>query len=265
MAFAIIHAFIGFIKSIIEDLYLNGTDTYTCRWPIEKMPVNVKNAYGKPRSAETVSHGIELNGVLDMKKILILFGLFFSVVISLDIQRKTVPNIFEIELMLIAALYIAHVVFRLCYVLPFVKKCERICGKKLTIVNRFSAFFLFSRAVIFVSADKSERIVFLWVHKKYARYHIDQRDRLEVYIGNREAYRTHRIRVSIARRVDWKLNSKIKFPQYKELPTVFVFSRIPMDVSSSDIRANRYLASADTFFENCTVFSKSAFLKSRTK
>ena len=72
--------------------------------------------------AVTVSHSVELNGVLDMKKILILFSLFFAVVVSLDIQRKTVPNIFEIELMLIAALYIAHVVFCLCYVLPFVKK-----------------------------------------------------------------------------------------------------------------------------------------------
>ena len=112
-----------------------------------------------------------------------------------------------------------------------------------------------------MSEDKSRRIVLLWVCKKYARYHIDSRDRLEVYVGNRETYRTGRHWVRIMRRVDWKLNSKVKFPQYKELPTVFVLSRMPMDVSSSDKSANEYLASADVFFENCTVFSKKAFLR----
>ena len=30
------------------------TDTYTCYCPIEKMPINLKNSYGKPRSAEVL-------------------------------------------------------------------------------------------------------------------------------------------------------------------------------------------------------------------
>ena len=41
---------------------------------------------------------------------------------------------------------------------------------------------------------------------------------------------------------------------------IFILTKAPMDVASSDKTANEYLTNGDVFFENCVVYSKKHFI-----
>ena len=198
-----------------------------------------------------------------MKKIIILFLiLFFGFIISLELQNNGVPNIFIIEAVIVAVAYLLQAIYRIVYVSVIKEKAEKTynCSFKNNSLLKL-LFAIFPRYIALHNSKNTINLVIIFVHKKYAKYHFDSNSRIEVYVGNRETYRIGQVRYSVGKKVTWKLNSGFNIKNIKNAKSVFLLSRKPMDITSSDKRANSYLESGDVFHDNCTVYSKKHFME----
>ncbi len=198
-----------------------------------------------------------------MKKMIILFlVLFFGFIISLQLQSSSIPNIFIIEAIIAVGVYLLQAIYRIVYVYIIKKKAKKIYNCSFKHNSLFKLFFsVLPRYIALHNSDNSINLIIIFVRKKYAKYHFDSKTQVEVYVGNRETYRTGKIRYSISNNVMWKLNSGFNIKSIESGKSVFVLSRKPMDISSSDKKANSYLENGDVFHEDCVVYSKKHFIE----
>ena len=198
-----------------------------------------------------------------MKKIIILFlVLFFGFIISLKLQSSSIPNIFIIEAIIAVIAYLLQAIYRIVYVCVIKRKAEKIfdCSFKHNSLLKL-IFSVFPRHIALHNSDSTINLIIIFVRKKYAKYHFDSKSRVEVYVGNRETYRTGKVRYSIGKNVNWKLNSGFNIKSIESAKSVFILSRKPMDMTSSDKKANSYLENGDVFHEDCVVYSKKHFME----
>ena len=188
-----------------------------------------------------------------MKKWVFLFlFLFFGFIFSLKLQSDSIPNIFLIEAVVIAVAYFSQIVVRIITVFNIKKKAKKGYGFNFRTNNILKLIFsVFPQHISLHNSDKTLNLIIIFVRRKHAKYHFDSKNCVEVYVGNRETYRTGKVRYSIGKNVTWKLISKIKISLVENAKTVFVLSRAPMDVTCSDKSANEYLSNGDVFFEDC--------------
>ena len=198
-----------------------------------------------------------------MKKIIILFLiLFFGFIISLKLQSSDIPNIFIIEAIIAAVAYLLQAIYRIVYVSIIKKKAEKTynCSFKNNSLIKL-VFSVLPRYIVLHNDDRTINLVIIFVRKRHAKYHFDSKSRVEVYVGNRETYRTGKVRYSIGKNVTWKLNSGFNIKSIESAKNIFVLSRKPMDITSSDKKANSYLENGDVFHEDCVVYSKKRFME----
>ena len=197
-----------------------------------------------------------------MKKWIFLFlTLFFGFIFSLKLQNDSVPNIFIIEIIVLATAYILQAIFRIAHVFIIKKKAKKIYECNLLNNNVFKLLFsVLPKHISLHSDDNKLNLILIFVRRKHAKYHFDSKKRIEIYVGNRETYRTGKVRYSIGNDVTWKLTNKINVSLNENAKTVFVLTKKPMDVTCSDKAANEYLTNSDVFFEDCTVYSEKYFM-----
>lgn len=198
-----------------------------------------------------------------MKKIIILFlVLFFGFIISLQLQSSSIPNIFIIEAIIAFVAYLLQAIYRVVYVCVIKRKAEKIYDSSFKHNSLFKLFFsVFPRHIALHNSDNSINLIIIFVRRKHAKYHFDSKTRVEVYVGNRETYRTGKVQYSIGKNVTWKLKSGFNIKSIESAKSVFVLSRKPMDITSSDKKANGYLENGDVFHEDCVVYSKKHFVE----
>lgn len=197
-----------------------------------------------------------------MKKWVFLFlFLFFGFIFSLKLQSDSIPNIFLIEAVVVAVAYFLQIVLRIIVVFNIKKKAKKVYGFDFRTNNILKLIFsVFPKHISLHSSDNTLNLIIIFVRRKHAKYHFDSKKVVEVYVGNRETYRTGKVQYSIGKNVTWKLISKIKISLEENTKTVFVLTRTPMDITCSDKKANEYLTNGDVFFEDCTVYSKKHFM-----
>ena len=198
-----------------------------------------------------------------MKKIIILsLILFFGFIISLKIQTSRFPYIFVIEAIIAVSVYLLQAIYRIVYVCVIKRKAEKIynCSFKNNSLIKL-IFAVLPRYIALHNNDSTIALVIIFVCKRHAKYHFDSKSHVEVYVGNRETYRTGKVQYSIGKNVTWKLNSGFNIKSVESAKSIFVLSRKPMDITSSDKQANTYLENGDIFHENCVVYSKKYFMK----
>ena len=197
-----------------------------------------------------------------MKKWVFLFlFLFFCFIFSLKLQSDSISNIFLIEVVMIAVAYFSQIVVRIITVFNIKKKAKKVYGFNFRTNNILKLIFsVFPKHISLHNSDNTLNLIIIFVRRKHAKYHFDSKKCVEVYVGNRETYRTGKVQYSIGKNVTWKLISKIKISLEENAKTVFVLSRAPMDVTCSDKAVNEYLINGDVFFEDCVVYSKKHFM-----
>ncbi len=197
-----------------------------------------------------------------MKKWVFLFlFLFFGFIFSLKLQSDSIPNIFLIEALVIAVAYFLQIVVRIITVFNIKKKAKKVYGCDFRTNSILKLIFsVFPKHISLHNSDNTLNLIIIFVRRKHAKYHFDSKKCVEVYLGNRETYRTGKIQYAIGKNVTWKLISTIKISLVENAKTVFVLSRAPMDVTCSDKAVNEYLINGDVFFEDCVVYSKKHFM-----
>ena len=197
-----------------------------------------------------------------MKKWVFLFlFLFFGFIFSLNLRSDSIPNIFLIEALVLAVAYLLQSIFRIVAVYIIKKKAKKVYGCDFRTNSILKLIFsVFPKHISLHNRDNTLNLIIIFVRRKHAKYHFDSKKCVEIYVGNRETYRTGKVQYSIGKNVTWKLISKIKISLETNAKAVFVLSRAPMDVTCSDKSANEYLSNGDVFFENCVVYSKKHFM-----
>ena len=198
------------------------------------------------------------------KWILSFLIVFFCFVISLKAQNDFSFNIFVVESAVVLAIYTLQSISRIALVLKIKKKAEKIyaCQFRFNSVCKV-IFSAFPKHISLHSIDNTLNLILIFVRKKHAKYHFDSKDCVEVYVGNRETYRTGKVRYSIGKNVSWNLKNKINVSCNESAKTVFILTKTPMDITSSDKSANEYLGNGDSFFDSCVVFSKNHFISAQ--
>ena len=188
--------------------------------------------------------------------------LFFGFIISLQLQSSNVPNIFIIEATIAAVVYLLQAIYRVVYVCVIKRKAEKIynCSFKNNSLIKL-VFAVLPKYVTLYNNDNTINLVIIFVRKRHAKYHFDSKSRIEIYVGNRETYRTGKVRYSIGKNVTWKLNSGFNIKSHEGAESIFILSKKPMDITSSDKKANSYLENGDVFHEDCIVYSKKHFME----
>ena len=197
-----------------------------------------------------------------MKKWVFLFlFLFFGFIFSLKLQSDSVPNIFLIEAVVIVVAYFLQIVARIITVFNIKKKAEEIYGCDFKYNSMIKLVFsVFPKHISLHNKDNTMNLIIIFVRKKHAKYHFASKNSVEVYRGNRENYRTGKVRYSIGKNVTWNLVGKIKISCDENRETVFILTKSPIDITSSDKTANEYLTNGDVFLNDCTVLSKKHFM-----
>ncbi len=197
-----------------------------------------------------------------MKKWILLFlVLFFGFIFSIELQRESVPNIFIIEAIVFLIAYLLQIVLRIIVIFKIKKKAEKVYGCDFKNNSIFKLIFsVFPKHISLHNCDNTLNLIIIFVRRKHTKYHFDSKKRVEVYVGNRETYRTGKVRYSIGKNITWKLTSKIKISLNDNAKAVFVLTKIPMDVTCSDKTAKEYLSNGDFFFEECVVYSQKHFM-----
>ena len=185
----------------------------------------------------------------------------FGFIFSLKLQSDSILNIFIIETLVFAVTYLLQSIFRIVAVYLIKKKAKKVygCDFKTNSILKL-IFSVFPKHISLHNRDNTLNLIIVFVRRKHAKYHFDSKKCVEIYLGNRETYRTGKVQYSIGKNVTWKLISKIKISLEENAKTVFVLSRAPMDVTCSDKSANEYLSDGDVFFEDCVVYSKKYFM-----
>ena len=195
-----------------------------------------------------------------MRKALLFIALFLAVILSIDIQRTSVPDLFAIEAAVLIAAYVFHVLYRLCFLFRIKSRAEQVYRGAFEYDSLPKLLFsLFPKQVSMHRYDGAVRVVVLFVRRRYAQYHFDSKGLVEIYVGNRETYRTGKS-YKIGGNVTWKLVGTVKIRTEGTGKTVFLLTKRPMDVTSSDKTASTYLENGDVFLGDCTVYTKKHFM-----
>ena len=144
-------------------------------------------------------------------------------------------------------------IYRIVYILLIKKERRKyiiVSSSKKICLNFLLLYYLKYRLH---DRENTINLVIIFVRRKYAKYHFDYKSRVDVFVGNRETYRTGSLRYSIGRNVTRKLKYRINIKGIEGDKTVFLLSKKAMDITSSDKKANSYPENGDTFFENCVV------------
>ena len=159
-----------------------------------------------------------------MKKwILLFFVLFFSFIFSVKLQSDSIPNIFLIEAIVLLFAYILQIVLRIIVLFKIKKKAEKVydCDFRTNSVLKL-IFSVFPKHISLHNSDNTLNLIIIYVRRKHAKYHFDSKKCVEVYVGNRETYRTGKVQYSIGKNVTWKLISTIKISLVENAKSVFV-------------------------------------------
>lgn len=197
-----------------------------------------------------------------MKKwMLLFFVLFFGFIFSVKLQRESIPNIFIIEAIVLSVFYLLQIVWRIVVASQIKKKAEKVFGSTFKYNSIVKLIFsVFPNHISLHNEDNTMNLIIIFVRKKYAKYHFASKNTIEIYRGNRETYRTGKVQYSIGKNVTWKQIGKNKLSLPENVRTVFVLTRAPMDVTSADKKANKFLVNGDAFFDDCTVYIKNNFM-----
>ena len=197
-----------------------------------------------------------------MKKYLLWgIALFFGFVISLELRRTSVPDIFWIELFLIVALYLGILAFSITKVYKIKRKAEEKYKIEFAAKSIFDYLILpFVGQVSLCGGDGVTSLAVVFVHRKNARYHFDSESRIEIYVGNRESYRVGKVRFSVGKSVTWTLKRRINLRYCQGKNVIYVLTKSPMELTSSDKAANEYLLSGDMLFNTSQVYSYRHFV-----
>ena len=198
-----------------------------------------------------------------MKKWLLLFFVFFfGFIFSLKLQSSSVPNIFAIEAIIVVIAYLLQIILRIIVAFNIKGKAEKTykCAFKYKSVFKL-IFSVFPKHLSLYSEDRALNLIIIFVQRRYVKYHFASKTSVEVYRGNRETYRTGKNQYSIGKNVSWKLVCGIKISCNENNKTIFILTKTPMDVTSSDKTANEYLENGDAIFEDCVVSSKKYYMK----
>ncbi len=186
---------------------------------------------------------------------------FFGLIFSLKLQSDSVPNIFIIEAIVLFFAYLLQIALRIVVVFKIKKKAEKVYGSAFKYSSAQKLVFaIFPKHISLHNEDNTVNLVIIFVRKKYVKYHFASKNNVEVYRGNRETYRTGKLQYSIGKNVTWKLVSSTKISCNENYKTIFILTKAPMDVTSSDKTASEYLENGDFFFEDCLVYSKKHFI-----
>ncbi len=142
------------------------------------------------------------------------------------------------------------------------KKAECVFSDKFKI--KVSFFTLLSSVVYLFSQNAGVCISLVYVKRKHAKYHFESSGLIEIYVGNRETYRTGKVKYSIAKNPTWKKKGEIVLNNTEAKRSFVIFTSAPMDITSSDSSAPQYLGNGDVIFENITLYSAKHFLKHKS-
>lgn len=196
-----------------------------------------------------------------LKIIGISLALFVLVFIIQESARDPRLGVFSV-VALITVWYVITFARRICVTRSVLDKIKHTDNDQSYLKSSWFKLLLPSvRYVEIESPYTDSRYVIIFVRRRYRRFHFDNLCSLEVYKGLRVNYKTGRDSYAIARKTTWKSEEKFTFPQTSMTHTNFIFTKAPMDVTSSDKSAEEYLSSGDIFFDTCRVWSAGSFLK----
>ncbi len=194
---------------------------------------------------------------------LLFLFLFLAFIISLDVYNKYNTYIFLIEAVLLALIYLAQGLCRFFAVSKIKKSAESSFDSSLSHTSIIKYIFSFFPKHLCLTKDNDgSTLVIIFVRRKYAKYHFASKNHIEVYTGNRETYRTGKTRYSIGKNANWKLRESFRIKCNEQKIITFVFTKMPMDVTSSDKNAPRLLVSGDLLYDDCIVYSQSDLINS---
>ena len=160
-------------------------------------------------------------------------------------------------LIIIIMLFLAVATRRVYYILRIRKKVRNSTQHTTSLIRAImSACFL--KSVLLTNPNAAVSIEVVFTKRKNAQYHFTTKQKIEIYVGVIEAHPT------LGRRhywgeVSWRLKGCIRL-QEKSIPNrIIIFTRTPMDITSSDIRA-KHLGSGDVFFGSMMIYSMKHFL-----
>jgi len=88
-----------------------------------------------------------------------------------------------------------------------------------------SCYFPYSLNIyLYIIATTLLILIIIFVRRTHTKYHFDSKNCVEVYVGNRETYRTSKVQYPIGKNVTWKLISKTKISLVENAQTVFVLT-----------------------------------------
>jgi len=132
----------------------------------------------------------------------------------------------------------------------------KIYGAKYRLSRRLS--YLYGDAARLCSGDDTPTVILLFVKNRNLKYHFTEEGILELYLGNRETYRTSKSTVTVGKEVKWALKKRIDL-ELSNGSCVILFSKVPLDVTCSDSSAPKYLSNGDTAFGKVSFYSLGDF------
>ena len=195
----------------------------------------------------------------------IILSITFLFIASLTVWKYTSsPTL--LFLFVFGTLFVAYLIWRLACaarVIRLIRALKLKYGDNCQIMRPLYVYFaLFPKYAEITYGNNDDRFIMIFVGKGEARFHFDTENSVEIYVGTRESYKTGKNRYAVGRRVNWKLKGRVDFPDHEGMSTTFIFSKAPLDVTSSDKSANSFLGQGDTFFGRCKVYTLSAFINS---
>lgn len=125
-------------------------------------------------------------------------------------------HFWKIEAAVLALLIIIYAVgsaVRLVSVLSVKGAAEQIYGRKFRAKKLLCAILAPLAKYTYLSDAPGEcEVIVVFARRRYAKYHFDSPRTLELYEGNRETYRTGKVRYAIGKNVTRKLKWRTEFP-----------------------------------------------------
>lgn len=171
----------------------------------------------------------------------------------------TIPNFLLTAFLLLLIVYTLRQIRKWLTVFKVKKKAEKLYSEKFRI--KLSILPVLSSVVYLFSQNGTKSINLVFVKHKYQKYHFDSASRIEIYVGNRETYKTGKLRFSIGKRVTWKLKGSLALHISENKEITVIFNRPPMDITSSCAKAPEYLGNGDIIFDDITIYSLKYFSK----
>ncbi len=189
--------------------------------------------------------------------------LFVVWLVFASLQQMGVPYLFEIGLLLavaVAVLYLYLLARRVAMLRRVMRQARQRYSFKFRLCSPLGIFPILGKYAR--AADLSGRfaITVVFIRRRGARCHFAAPDKIEIYVGNREALRSSRS-YNISPHVTEKLRGAVEIRGAVTERTLYLFSRAPMDVTCADPKAGKFLANGESFFECCSVSTVGRFVR----